>query len=712
VALIGFQIELYCGNMRVLALLVMLLLSSFGNGQTLFPTRNPTKIPTGRPTKSPTMYPSSRPTTSRPSRNPTVFPTARPTKSPTLFPTKKPSTERPSRSPSQFPTSRPTKALTLFPTRQPTTSRPTTSYPTKYVFTPATDAIPMIECGDYLTENSCVHESCKWSSDACVEVLCLTKVLWNFTGDTSVAGDSTIHDFRFQHDEICSALPFASYDYPVHALTGTPPPTNFDFTGSSQDRLDIAAELSSIPFTVDVDKLTDEQIGSLCLTVEDCQVPPLLTVVRNDADGSIWKPSKRQVKNSAYPSTYCCDTNINTKSTAHDANFYTLSNMPPAAYRVATTKAPIKLLFQEFFPRGSSAQNATITKVTFAYARQRLYFYVDMTCGTARDMYRRKGFTGQWNSRLNGFYAEVIFRSRKYGDAHSVVRLDKGFISTKAEFGDIKPHSIGGFTIKMGGVGSNVGGANERYEWLSIRNYWFSIGRLDANDIVVSLMKSGFEWMFFAAPKGNWPVTLCYFLAAQSAFADNFEPDHQLDFSVVRDYAGAYYTKIKPALDYLAEIVDGKPRFMHEVLKGSECIKKLPSSYLSPFLNSRRPPEIQCTSAAKNGAYLNCRKWCSASCESFFDMILTARQLVWDQLMQEVPRCSQCPGLIGVFRDSIPKDQADHPLYSIGLQPQCLPVITPDGNVFNYIHAGPAMYKPDFSTCQTCKSEDNCVPTD
>jgi len=102
----------------------------------------------------------------------------------------------------------------------------------------------------------------------------MTKVLWNFTGDTSVLGNSVIHDFRYQHEQLCSAAPFASYDYPAHVLTGTPPPLSFDTIGTSQDRLVIAADYPKIPFTVDVDKLTDVQMDSLCLTVEDCQVPP------------------------------------------------------------------------------------------------------------------------------------------------------------------------------------------------------------------------------------------------------------------------------------------------------------------------------------------------------------------------------------------------------------------------------------------------------
>jgi len=539
----------------------------------------------------------------------------------------------------------------------------------------------------------------------------MTKVLWNFTGDASVLGGSVIHDFRYQHDQLCSAAPFASYDYPAHALTGTPPPLNFDSIGTSQDRLDIAAEYPKIPFTVDVDKLSDLQINSLCLTVEDCQVPPQLTVVRNK-DGSIWKPHKKILKNENLPNTFCCNSNVNSTSNGVlDSNYYTTQRLPPASYRIARTKAGIILLSQEFFPRGSTVENAKIIKVNFSYKGADLYFYVDMTCGTARGFYRRKGFTGQWNSRLNGLFAEVVFRHPKYPNPHSVVRLDKGFISKRWEFGDTKNHNVGFWTVKMGGVGSNVGGANERYEWLAVRNYWFVVSKLDNHDIVVALMKSGLEWFFLSAPKGKWPVVLVYFLAAQMAFEDNLAPDTVLDFSIVKDYTGVYYTKVKPALDYLAEVVDGTPRFMHAKLKGSECINKLPKAYLNAFLNNRKAPEMGCIEMSLTGGFLTCESWCSASCEPFIDIILAARALVWN-LQQEVPRCSQCPGLIGIFRDSIPDDQTDHPLYSIGKQPQCLPVVTPAGNVYDSISVGYELYKPDFSTCLTCTASNSCVPTD
>jgi hypothetical protein len=78
-----------------------------------------------------------------------------------------------------------------------------------------------------------------------------------------------------QVGESCPDLPFATNRYPTGSLlSGAPEPAPFDGGLSSQERVAWALRTPDVPYSVDVDLLTDAEVAESCLTAEQGVLPP------------------------------------------------------------------------------------------------------------------------------------------------------------------------------------------------------------------------------------------------------------------------------------------------------------------------------------------------------------------------------------------------------------------------------------------------------
>jgi hypothetical protein len=513
-------------------------------------------------------------------------------------------------------------------------------------------------------------ERCKWDGSSCLELSCTSRMRWSWRGDVTVAGDSSVTDFSFNHSAFCPDLPFTSSSYPAGSFSGTPlpDPDAFDSALGSAERLRWAASAGAdaVPFTVDAGLLSDEQVLSHCLTAEQCALPPLLTVVRR-LNGSLWQPATRDFSGVG-AGTGCCKPSSVAGSSA---NFAVVKGLPPATN--ASVWGPVSGVRYSPLPRNASALTAKIFKVFFSFKGTPLYTYVDMTCG-ARDYLARGGFLGQAPARANGIFFEVMFKPAAKGlpNTHAPMRTDKGIITSAAQFGDPRPRRPMTTTFAFVGLVNAAGG---RFPWVSWWQSWTVVGAVQPGQMVASYLHSGLKWATAAAPSGNLPVALLYFWAAQVEFAKLGSRASEIDFSLLDIYGGTLFSYFRPALARLVAVdpATNVSRFAAQALGGSACLGALPASFKQPFVWGAAPPEAGC-----NVFRFDCANWCARSCRPFWDAIREAREMVSDTLSQETPRCSRCPGLLGVARGNVPDV---NPLRdSLPWLPQCLPFQFPDGS--------------------------------
>ena len=109
--------------------------------------------------------------------------------------------------------------------------------------------------------------------------------------------ESNIADFVWEHGTDCPDLPFASADadYPAGSLTGVGLDHASFEDGFGQRPPQVGDDPPDLPYSVDVDLLTDEQIANTCLTVEQCAFPPLrpLRLARQSAQAppTLFRPT-------------------------------------------------------------------------------------------------------------------------------------------------------------------------------------------------------------------------------------------------------------------------------------------------------------------------------------------------------------------------------------------------------------------------------------
>lgn len=487
---------------------------------------------------------------------------------------------------------------------------------------------------------------------------CVTQKLFNSV-------DTEITDFRWRLD-LCPSSPFATYMYPDNSQTGSPPPLNFDYIGTPESRLQNIKSNLVVPFTVDVSKL--KSFEGLCLTVADCRVPPILSIVRRYPGGDIWVPSSSQkfVK-LGIPSNL-------------------IKFTPPIPDRYMT-KIVRNL-------KTTYLNDKKVARIDFEMDNQKLYVYMDMTCNSLGDFHRRKGFFAQSQASVNGLFLEVLMKGvdTRIPSVHTAMRKDLGFTDSKSSYGDTNPKRRTTMYAKFKG----------QKNWYSMTQLWLSVNRVTTPQMVAGYLQSAVSWALLSPPKGNWPILLLYLLAAQNAYLKV----PKVDFGILELYTVERYDVIKPALDYLIELNSkGVPNFMSYSLKGSKCISKLPFDFVNSFMSRRGPPEEGC-----DGTELDCTRWCSNDCIEMVNVMKKATRLVWDNVMSGVPNCSECPGLIGNFAESL---TYENPLFNeTKYFPQCLPFKTDSKIYYNTGSAFKDINPEDMSKCMTCISKVGCVKTD
>jgi hypothetical protein len=258
-------------------------------------------------------------------------------------------------------------------------------------------------CSVYLNASACGADRCQWSDGACRELRCTSRQRWKYTGNPRHRLQSNVTDFVWEHDTYCPDLPFATNTYRAGvALGAAPDPGHFDRDLSAAQRLYWATTAPDEPYTVDVDKMTDAEIASSCVTMEQCVFPPSLTVVRRAANGSLWQPLLGSYKGKTDGRWVLNgdDPRVSGNATQSNNNYQIIKLLPPmSGYKVW---GRVSRTSQRFYPRGSTAATAKVMRIDFSLGSERLYTYLDLTCGAGRGFSRRNGFLGQNQVRRSG----------------------------------------------------------------------------------------------------------------------------------------------------------------------------------------------------------------------------------------------------------------------------------------------------------------------
>lgn len=519
-----------------------------------------------------------------------------------------------------------------------------------------------LACSNHKTKQSCEADRCKWWYNECQELSCSTSVRWKFDGST-VGENVTIKDFTYDIQN-CPELSFANVtatDFSGQRVN----PVNFDQNLTPVDRLTWTAKEVTYETldTVDVDDLTDDQIRGSCLTLEDCINPPILTVIRVKDTKQPWRPNPNSYRNPIVD-RYCCDFNPG-------SDLRTLKFLPPqcSGHRF---QGPVEIVGSTYYPRLTDGQpttqeNAKVIRVEFKMKGEAtvLYTYADNTCGTTMGYFRRSGFMGQQMAKMNGTFAEVMFQSPdSMPKTHGTIKVKGiGFSGNSADFG-----GTGTLNPYFSCQGHKRPG-QATYDWVTWWQMYVVVPKFSRAQMVAAYLQVAMEWAYNSLPRGNIAVVTCYMRAAQVQYS-KAGSSIVVDFSGVAKYAKEY-EQLKASTAYLAEFEGNQPRFMS--LNIGACTAKWPSTYLQKLNNwlsgkLLSPPE----------AWIE-KGFCDVACQPYWTVIETARALSYDEVIAEVPKCSRCPGLVGVFRENVSpngKTVLDFPW-----QPQCLPFLAPTGKL-------------------------------
>ena len=519
-----------------------------------------------------------------------------------------------------------------------------------------------LACSNHKTQGSCEADRCKWWNNRCHELMCNSSVRWKFDGST-VQQNVTIKDFTYDVQN-CPELPFANVtatDFAGQVVN----PVNFDANLTPADRLAWAAKEVTYENldTVDVDDLTDDQIRSRCLTMEDCINPPILTVIRVKDTKQPWRPNPNSYKNPIVD-RYCCDYKPG-------GDYRTLKFLPP---QVSGNRFqnPVDIIGTKYYPRLTNGQPTTqeqakIIRVEFRMRGEPtvLYAYGDNTCGTTAGFFRRSGFMGQQMARMNGTFPEIMYRSPDpMPNTHGTLKVKGiGFTSNAADFG-----GTGNLNPFFSCQGHKRAGQTN-YDWVTWWQMWMFAPTFSRPQMVAAYLQVAMEWAYNSLPRGNIAVVTCYLRAAQVQYI-KAGISTGVDFSGVAKYSREY-EQLRPSTEYLAEFEGNQPRFMS--LNIEACTAKWPDTYYQKLKNwlagnLAQPPE----------AWIE-KGFCDVACQPYWTVVETARALTYDQVVSEVPKCSRCPGLVGIFRENV--SSTGKTFQDFPWQPQCLPFLAPTGTL-------------------------------
>ncbi|GBG33557.1 Hypothetical Protein FCC1311_097802 [Hondaea fermentalgiana] len=638
-------------------------------------------------------------------------PTKRPTSSPTRSPTVKP-TKRPTAKPTKYPTSEPdqevdsaeicaTEGLRYWGGRRLAKENKVRSLEACYLLCQANDACQgytwkkrdskcFLYDGGYTTKSPAAQAAAE----------CVNDILYDYVSISELANNITDAKLR---PELCLDKPFYGRQ-PAEHTRGTPhipDPFKFDSALSSAERIEQFQAIIDEPHMVEISDLSDEEIAASCLTVEDCRLPPALTIIRKKSNGAFWQPyvQKSSYKYKDMFGHWCCDVNEPMDDFSYDqrnTNTKTILKSFPAIssqFRSGATLSKVTL----FPSTATTATEAKIIRIDFRAESTDLYFYVDNTCNHLKGQRWQNGFMGNAARAGGGFFHEVIFKSYNTAlpSAHNPASQANGPV----------PKNTDKFTVQYIG---NFKPRSRRFQWVSVKNLWFIAKVQDKNAAGYRRMasvhlKTAMEWLLLAPPRGNLAVALMYLFAAKlyldKAGGTNPYAAHRFDFSLIEEYQGHFYENYVSAVDHLMTQNEDSQmvRIFHALMEldGFEsCLEAVPPSFYKQFSHTkqsaRRPPESGCLGASD--PIFDCTRWHSRRCANTYKVLYEARATMWKSFHESVPQCGSCPGLIGWWRSGVTSSTHEK-LLEIGRYPQCLPWRDTDGtDVDNF---GYDMYTSD-----------------
>ena len=396
-----------------------------------------------------------------------------------------------------------------------------------------------------------------------------------------------------------------------------------------KDGYDLVYNASYIPFSVDVERLSDSEIMSTCLTVAQCRFPPMLELVRSAENGMLWTPG------------------FDDFDASDGKNVPSRQNNPDPVRHNYRSRSKIRQIVNTFYPRGSNVLNATIVRVDFSIFSKRLYLYIDLTCGMADGYERRGGFLG----RNNGYFKEVLIKTSRLNIHHELRADNVAFSSKRSDYGDTNRNRRLEYVFNFRGSGSSV---RRSYTWMALDQSWLTVDNVNSMESIPAHVSAGLKWAMLLQPIGNLPVAARYLAAANVELK---KTKNKFSDVVIRAYGGNTYDFYKPAvLSLLSQGMNSNC-----LLAATRCIQSTPKKFLLAT-----PPEAGCSTV------INCVTWRSKACDDFGRELRVFLDPIRDTLYQSTPRCIDCPGLIGVSRNNIPPENA---LYneSVFRVPQCLP---------------------------------------
>lgn len=469
---------------------------------------------------------------------------------------------------------------------------------------------------------------------------CIHKPMWDVYG----------HKNKFDWNHTCDdddKIPF------THSLS--------PFTLGSKTSQKAMNDPKHFYFTLDYNKNGNDT----CWTAADCRMPPMIGVIRKQSNGQVWKPNRKAFSYNA-KSEWCC----NNKNP-----FKLISRLPPAVNQIHRMNVVVEST--------QVLHDGKIMRLNFRAKREKLYYYIDMTChGT--EFGSRNGHSGQYSSRIgSGQYTEVMYRGshlRTHGPARIAYRKGQRITLQLMSHSKFK-------------------------QYAAVRNTWYIVGIRDIGEQIGALLKTGIEWMFLGLPNGSIAVALAYLNKAFRIYERY--PDAVIKYDTVKIHSGEFYDQVEPALKYMTE----NNRLFEAFAKDRECMDRLEPRFVKN-VNHGNPPEHGCKHS-KYG-FLDCPNFCSRKCAHVTQVLYEARATIWNTMIH-VPQCSECPGLMGTFRLRVShNDQIDPYIVSKGRLPQCLPYENDRGEIKHTTGLETlAIFEKDYDRdCYTCIETGHCKLTD
>ena len=399
--------------------------------------------------------------------------------------------------------------------------------------------------------------------------------------------------------------------------------------GGSADQQFCPSRAFSGPDQVpDVDTLTDEQISRTCLTMAQCTKPAAIHTVRDYNTKQIWIPSF---------SSFSASEGM---------------NVPYNNFTLYKTRTNVNIISNTFYPRGSTAKNASIVRVDFYVKTKRVYMYVDMTCGAAEGYVKRGGFMG------NGYFKEAVYQTPGMNIHNGMRSTDVGFTTNRLDYGDTQRNRKLNYVMVFEGKASRQ--TRKYFSGVTLHQTWIDISPVSAADAIPLHLDSAVGWAMLLPPVGNMPVASLYVHEAIKLLE---QTKGQYSFKTAMAYGGSSFEDMKPAVEFLL-------RNRANLSAASACRASLPKTFAS--LN---PPERGCFSNL-----INCITWRSPACDTFQKLMQAAKEILRYKTSTSLPRCVDCPGLLGTVRNNIPPE---NPLREKGLRkiPQCLPYKLPNHEI-------------------------------